>query len=199
MGPMLYDIAAIQYIYGANMTTRTGDDVYTFGKTDLRAIWDAGGNDTFDASNQTSAAKIDLVAGHFSSFGSGKDNIAIAFNVVIENATGTAFNDTLTGNQVSNKLIGDNGNDILDSGGMSSRIAAGGSDDGQADDLQGGAGNDTYYLGAGDKVTEGVGQGTDTSTPWARSTWRAIPSSRTRRSRTSSYWPRATSMRPAMP
>jgi serralysin len=29
--PMLYDIAAIQYLYGANMETGKGDDVYQFG------------------------------------------------------------------------------------------------------------------------------------------------------------------------
>jgi serralysin len=28
--PMLYDVAAIQYIYGANLSYRTGDDIYTF-------------------------------------------------------------------------------------------------------------------------------------------------------------------------
>jgi serralysin len=55
--PMLHDIAAIQRLYGANMNTRTGDDVYGFNSntgragltltssTELRAfaIWDAGG------------------------------------------------------------------------------------------------------------------------------------------------------------
>ncbi len=70
-GPMLYHIAAIQYIYGANMTTRAGDDVYTF-QTDkeyLECIWDAGGHDTIDLSNQTRNQVIDLRDGTFSSIG----------------------------------------------------------------------------------------------------------------------------------
>ena len=93
-GPMLYDILAIQYIYGANMTTRAGDDVYTF-QTDkeyLECIWDAGGHDTIDLSNQTRNQVIDLRAGTFSSIGvknnglTGNGNVAIAFNVTIEDA-----------------------------------------------------------------------------------------------------------------
>ena len=67
--PLLYDIAAMHRIYGADMTTRTGDTTYGFnsnaGKTinatyfdpysfDARpdavfCIWDAGGIDTIDA------------------------------------------------------------------------------------------------------------------------------------------------------
>src|SRR4029453_15769285 len=70
MTPMLLDILAIQYIYGANMTTRNGDDVYKFSTSEqLRAIWDAGGIDTIDASNQTLASTIDLEEGAFSSIG----------------------------------------------------------------------------------------------------------------------------------
>jgi Zn-dependent metalloprotease len=67
----LYDIAAIQYLYGANMSTRTGNDTYKLadGQKWLGVIWDAGGEDTIDVSNQFSAQKIDLRAGQFSSVG----------------------------------------------------------------------------------------------------------------------------------
>ena len=42
--PMILDIAAIQYIYGANNTYKTEDDVYTFNPLDpfIKTIWDAG-------------------------------------------------------------------------------------------------------------------------------------------------------------
>ncbi len=57
----LHDISAMQYLYGANTTTRTGDDVYGFNSntgidyytaTDsndklIFSVWDSGGNDTF--------------------------------------------------------------------------------------------------------------------------------------------------------
>jgi hypothetical protein len=63
-GPMLYDILAIQYIYGANMTWHDGNDVYQFAtdKEYLECIWDAGGHDTIDLSNQSRNQVIDLRA-----------------------------------------------------------------------------------------------------------------------------------------
>jgi serralysin len=62
--PSVHDVAAIQRIYGADMTTRTGDSVYGFNTTEeafgafdfvnsptpVVTIWDAGGNDTLDLS-----------------------------------------------------------------------------------------------------------------------------------------------------
>ena len=122
---MLYDIAALQYLYGANMTTRRGDTVYSW-DTDtskIETIWDAGGNDTFDASNQSRNVVIDLNDGAFSSIGSNgsggdaSQNIAIAYNAVIENAVGGSGDDTLTGNASANILIGKAGADMLDGGG----------------------------------------------------------------------------------
>ena len=131
--PMLYDIAAIQFLYGANTTTRTGDNTYTFSNTEpeLLTIWDAAGNDTFDLSNQTLAMIVDLTAGSFSSIGikyvtngqfilnspvTTTDNIAIAYNVDIENAIGGAGNDTLTGNSLANQLTGGGGDDTIKGG-----------------------------------------------------------------------------------
>jgi serralysin len=80
--PMVHDIAAIQRIYGADMTTRTGDTVYGFnsnaGKDAYNfnltpapniAIWDAGGNDTIDVSGYSTPSLIDLNPGAYSSAG----------------------------------------------------------------------------------------------------------------------------------
>jgi len=131
--PMLYDIAAIQYLYGANMTTRTGNDNYSFSASteELSCIWDAGGNDTLDGSNQTLAATINLNAGSFSSIGiknngvAARDNVAIAFNVVIENANGGSGNDSITGNGAANALNGNGGNDTLNGGGGNDTLLGG--------------------------------------------------------------------------
>ncbi|MEB4590893.1 DUF4214 domain-containing protein [Candidatus Thiothrix sp. Deng01] len=164
-GPMLLDILAAQAIYGAEMTTRTGDNVYSWaaGEAFLTTIWDAGGTDTIDASNQSSSI-INLNEGAFSSIGQisvaalkqeliakysnypaswieqqvdsfasdgrlymGKDNLAIAYGVTIENALGGAGNDVLIGNAAANALHGGAGNDRL----------------------EGGAGNDSLYGDAG--------------------------------------------------
>jgi hypothetical protein len=50
-GPMAFDIAAIQYLYGANTTARTGSDTDVLPDANVAGtywtcIWDAGGNDT---------------------------------------------------------------------------------------------------------------------------------------------------------
>jgi len=85
--PMLRDIAAVQYLYGANYTTRSGDTVYSWSATSgekfingvgqgapggnkvFETIWDGGGRDTVDLSKYTSALKIDLAPGGWANFG----------------------------------------------------------------------------------------------------------------------------------
>lgn len=80
--PMIHDIAAIQAIYGADMTTRAGDTVYGFNNTSgnpvfdfamnqrpVVAIWDGGGNDTLDFSGWSAPSTINLNPGGFSSGG----------------------------------------------------------------------------------------------------------------------------------
>ena len=80
--PMVHDIAAMQKIYGADMTTRTGDTTYGFNSNADRdafdftktpwptmAIWDAGGEDTLDASGFGVEQRIDLTPGSLSSIG----------------------------------------------------------------------------------------------------------------------------------
>jgi serralysin len=135
--PMLLDIAAAQYLYGANMTYHASDDVYTFDPHQpfFHTIWDAAGNDTISVANFGDGCTIDLRAGHFSSItihsdplppGSinyyqptynGQDNLAIAYGVTIENAVGGAGNDALIGNDADNVLYGGAGNDTIDGGG----------------------------------------------------------------------------------
>ncbi len=136
--PMLYDVAAIQYLYGANQSYRTGNDVYTFDPSTpfFRTIWDAGGNDTISVSNFTKGSIIDLRPGYFSKITiesdstagynwisappqatyNGTDNLAIAYGTVIENAIGGSGNDTITGNDANNTISGGAGNDTMDGG-----------------------------------------------------------------------------------
>ncbi len=126
--PMILDIAAIQFLYGANNNHATDNNVYKFSNTEaeLQTIWDAGGTDSIDASNQLKDVRIDLHAGQFSSIGiqqlgfnpnqafvAAQDNIAIALNVTIENAIGGAGDDVILGNGRANILQGNQGNDLL--------------------------------------------------------------------------------------
>jgi Ca2+-binding RTX toxin-like protein len=206
--PMIDDIMAIQDKYGADMTTRTGNTTYGFNSnagrvsydftqngTPVFSIWDAGGNDTIDASLFNEDQTIDLRAGHYSSIGGLQLNIGIAYNVIIENATGGLQRDTMLGNDVANKLSGRldddelygfGGSDTLE-GGSGFDVLDGGSG---VDVMTGGFGNDTYYVdnsgelalsgkaasrfggGAfdqvwlGDKVIEQANQGFDTVKSW---------------------------------
>ncbi|MEQ1868115.1 MAG: M10 family metallopeptidase C-terminal domain-containing protein, partial [Micropepsaceae bacterium] len=80
--PMLFDVYAVQQIYGANAATRAGDTTYgynsnaggifDFATNTIAAftIWDGGGIDTIDASGSTVDATIDLNEGRFSSINS---------------------------------------------------------------------------------------------------------------------------------
>jgi hypothetical protein len=132
---MLYDIAAMQFLYGANTSYNAGNDVYTFDPTKpfLRTIWDGGGVDTISVANFSKGCTIDLQAGHFSSIMipsdstagytwssappvatyNGTNNLAIAYGCVIENAIGGSGNDVLIGNEADNRLDGGGGSDTL--------------------------------------------------------------------------------------
>ncbi|WP_219268437.1 serralysin family metalloprotease [Pseudomonas sp. Xaverov 259] len=148
-GPLIDDIAAIQQLYGANTSTRTGDSVYGFNSNTGRdfltatsnadklvfSVWDAGGNDTLDFSGFTQNQKINLNAGSFSDVGGLVGNVSIAQGVTLENATGGSGHDLLIGNAVANTLRGGAGNDILFGGGG-------------ADKLWGGTGADIFVFGA---------------------------------------------------
>ena len=78
---MMYDIAAIQVLYGANYTTNGGDTVYSWNPTTgqeyingvgqgapvgnkiFMTLWDGGGNDTYDFSSYTSNLTVNLQPG----------------------------------------------------------------------------------------------------------------------------------------
>lgn len=155
--PLLDDIAAIQHLYGANLSTRTGDTVYGFNSNTGRdflsttsnsqkvifAAWDAGGNDTFDFSGYTANQRINLNEKSFSDVGGLKGNVSIAAGVTIENAIGGSGNDVIVGNAANNVLKGGAGNDVLFGGGG-------------ADELWGGAGKDIFVFSAASDSAPGA-------------------------------------------
>ncbi|MCS6627959.1 hypothetical protein N0B44_34205, partial [Roseibacterium beibuensis] len=77
----------------------------------------------------------------------------------IENATGSAFNDTLIGNGGANTLTGGAGNDVL-VGLAGNDILIGGG--GAPNQMQGGLGDDLYVVSANDTIVEFAGEGVDT-------------------------------------
>ncbi|MBP1681964.1 MAG: hypothetical protein H6Q35_2303 [Proteobacteria bacterium] len=170
--PMVYDIAAMQYLYGENTTTNTEDNVYSY---DDRApfrlsIWDAGGHDTISVANSTHSSLIDLNGGNFSSIQTsrfynyygisstldGTYNLGIAEGAIIEDAIGGNANDTLIGNEVNNNLRGNAGNDTINAGAGSDTLVGGVGND----TMLGGAGDDLYYV---DSINDTIYETTTTS------------------------------------
>lgn len=128
--PMLYDIQAIQYLYGANMSYHTGADIYSFVKnTAPLCIWDAGGTDTLDFSACTDATVINLNAGTFSSTAPGYNNVSIAYNVTIERAIAGKGGSTIYGNAAGNVITGGAGNDVIYLGAGSDQVTGNGGSD----------------------------------------------------------------------
>jgi serralysin len=170
--PMVYDIQAMQKIYGANMKYHLGNDTYTFAPNapSFETIWDAGGNDTISVADFTNGCTISLVAGTYSSLAYNSANIAenigIAFNCLIENAIGGSGADAIRGTSAANTLEGRAGNDTLTGDGGNDILLGGDGDDtllgGTGDDnLTGAAGNDVLDGGTGNDVMAG-GDGIDT-------------------------------------
>ncbi|HKU06828.1 MAG TPA: M10 family metallopeptidase, partial [Bradyrhizobium sp.] len=81
---MMYDIAALQEMYGANLATNGGDTVYRWSATTgemfingvgqgapagnkvFMTVWDGGGHDTYDFSNYTTNLSVNLQPGAWS-------------------------------------------------------------------------------------------------------------------------------------
>ncbi len=149
---MQYDLAALQYLYGANYTTNAGDSVYTFSQTTgemfingvgqgapsgnkiFLTVWDGGGNDTIDASNYSNGITVDLRPGEFSTF----DQSQLANNLAYQGLTNLApgniamsllyNNDTrslienVKGGAGNDVLVGNVANNILDGGAGSDAV-----------------------------------------------------------------------------
>ncbi len=125
--PMVLDIAAIQYLYGANNDYHANDDVYAFDDTTTyhETIWDAGGSDTIQYTGAV-ATTIDLNPAAASYIGNAVymltadvntnlpiPNVWIAEGAMIENVIGGQGNDLLIGNDSSNVLDGGAGIDTV--------------------------------------------------------------------------------------
>jgi Ca2+-binding RTX toxin-like protein len=89
--------------------------------------------------------------------------------VGIEGITGSAHNDTITGNSAFNTLIGGKGSDTITGGGAIGDFIFGGDGNdlldigGPAGGMLGGFGNDTYIVNGGTEfLSESASQGTDT-------------------------------------
>ena len=116
------DIAALQYLYGPNSNSRSGDDTYVFDSENPNFIWDGSGTDTIDASGASDSVTIFLTPGYHGFIGRIKKyelitspgQITVNFGTEIENLKGSAFSDVLTGNHLNNVIEGLAGSDTID-------------------------------------------------------------------------------------
>ena len=125
---MVLDVLALQYLYGKNKTTNSGDTKFDLTDTNYYlTLWDASGNDTVDASGDSNGWTIRLPAISLSTLSDEKVGFALpTYEFLlstpttlywllgdIENIKGTSFNDDLIGNSLSNVIDGSAGNDKL--------------------------------------------------------------------------------------
>lgn len=170
---MLFDIAAVQYLYGANTSYHAGNDNYIInGEKKAYTIWDGGGNDTITSGVGNQNVLIDLTDTYrFDSdlLGSGRSpglnkigqsTFWTAFGSNIESAVAGSGNDTVDGNDNNNTLVGQLGKDILDGWEGNDTIFGGrGVADGQdvGDIIRGDLGSDLIYGNGGNDTLFGGG------------------------------------------
>jgi serralysin len=161
---MMYDIAALQHMYGADYATNSGNTVYRWnpatgqayvngvgqgapiGSRILTTVWDGGGKDTFDFSNYKSKLSVDLRPGSWTRL----ETMQVAQLGAEHHARGNIAN-ALTYHDDPRSLIenatGGSGNDTLKGNAVRNV-------------LKGGAGNDRLYGFEGNDVLSG-GAGKD--------------------------------------
>ncbi|MCC0178897.1 VCBS repeat-containing protein [Waterburya agarophytonicola K14] len=181
--PMGFDIAALQYLYGANTSYENGDSEYRLDDIEgkgFQAIWDTGGNnDVITAAGLDRGVRIALrnmplngneftfrlSVSHIGSFDNATSGFTIApfpLNVseeektkyIIENAIGSDENDTIFGNDSNNILRGEAENSqLFDLGGNDFIKGYGGNDV-----IYGEIGNDSLFGdGGSDSIVGGSG------------------------------------------
>ena len=172
---MQYDIAALQFMYGANYGFRSTSDVYTWSQTTgemfvngvgvgaptanviFRTVWDGGGVDTYDLSNYATDQTIDLRPGAFSTFDTEQLANTREYQGEFAPAAGNIANALLyQGNTASliENAIGGVGDDRI-TGNQVDNVLIGG--DGN-DSLDGGVGSDLLDGGAGNDTAAFTGE-----------------------------------------
>lgn len=171
------DIAALQYLYGANYDYNSGDTTYTVdlttgeffvdgvsqgdpdGNVIHRTLWDGGGDDTFDLTNLSTDLNVDLNAGAVIDLDvGGYDNRAFTGDTMdLYHLDEWTWSD---GHIWMSELYEGNGASLIEN------VFAGSGDDvltgnGVGNDIRGGLGNDTIYGDGGWDELYG-GDGNDT-------------------------------------
>jgi serralysin len=159
---MMYDIAALQEMYGANYSTNNGNTVYSWSATTgqtfidgvgqtapggniiFMTMWDGGGIDSYNFSNYTTNLTVNLNPGAWTTASSTQ----LAYLGSGHYAAGNIANALLFDGNVASLIenaVGGSGNDML-IGNVADNWLTGGTG---ADYLDGGAGGDTAIYSGG--------------------------------------------------
>ena len=183
---MMLDILALQYMYGADYTTRAGNTIYkwnpatgesfvdgvgqgaTFHGKILETIWDGGGKDTFDFSNYKTNVVCDLQPSGWSTpssaqianlGGSGNPHFArgsIA-TALLFNGNPASLIENATGGSGNDKIFGNIANNTFHGNGGNDTLEGFAG----ADTLYGGKGHDKFVFEAlADSTVKGFGRDT---------------------------------------
>ncbi len=177
---MIYDIAAVQFVYGANFGHNAGDTTYRFstqtgqmfidgidadegfgraGDKIFRTVWDGDGEDTYDFSNFDTDLSIDLRPGSWTDLDVGGTAHRAQLDADVAYAPGIV---QWARGHVYNALQYQG-----DARSLIENAMGGGGDDElignvASNRLSGGGGDDTLFGSAGDDILIG-GSGTDTA------------------------------------
>ena len=136
---MMYDIAALQHMYGANFNTNSGNTTYRWdpntGQTFVNGIgqgtpganrvfltiWDGGGIDTYDFSNYTTNLQIDLTPGGWSlmsavqqtNLGEGNHARGNVFNALQYHGDARSLIENAVGGSGSDSIVGNAADNVL--------------------------------------------------------------------------------------
>lgn len=175
---MMYDIAALQHLYGANFATNSGNTVYSWspetGETFVNGVgqgapgvgdeesnrvfltvWDGGGSDTYDFSNYSDSLEVNLAPGAWSLV----SREQLVWLGPGEVARGNVFNALLYRGDIRSLIENANGGSGNDKivGNVANNVLNG---NGGNDLLKGLAGNDSLTGGDGVDTLHG-GDGND--------------------------------------
>jgi serralysin len=173
---MMYDIRAIQQMYGADFGYNSGNSMYTFSTTTgemfidgvgqgtpganriFRTVWDGNGIDTYNFGNYTTNLRVDLTPGGWSDLAVETNFQRAELNTNIY-ARGHVFNALIYTDSNPNWIenaIGGSGNDVIIGNDANNHLNGVGGND----TLYGGFGNDTIDGGGGNDVIF-LGEGND--------------------------------------
>jgi serralysin len=165
---MMYDIAAVQHMYGANYATNGGNSTYSWnaatgemaingvrqgapgGNKVFLTVWDGGGNDTYDFSGYATHLNVDLRPGEWTKTSAAQlaklhwDGSKVAVgniaNALLFQGDTRSLIENAIGGSGNDSLTGNDGINLLRGGGGSDKLYGLGG----ADTLSGGAGTDIF-------------------------------------------------------